>query len=1114
MLLGEFRTFFRLKPYSHLAIAVTSEAILIWDCSQTSSSPIPRTLSLPYPVKPNERLPLACAVTNPSKDLGLVLVYPNTGKITYWENIDSAESLKLFDRRRQGVEGTLRLYSSELVVEILDTETAGLVLLTSSGRLAHVTLQDSYGNPQIATSFLYGGGKGSFFGDLVNVFGKRNLVTSVKSRQITKGRVEIVALEEDGAFKVWETSESSQPNFVGDYDFSHTVRTAFAELGMADGDQKFGLKFLDFTQVRSISHEVLNDTFALHCIIVGQVDLPSKSQLFVLEAMITSSRQSIDRIFPISVHDSSSSDERTRMLFSASEETIFITQGLSVVVLSWPLPTETVEDGPVRSVQYYEDCINFASKKTSQILSVCAEEHSHSGTQSKRAASGIILFTKAAGMLRIVPNVYNPKIHTPTAESKLEQRVFFGGLVENPLDLNDISSFSFEIDDIETAALRISTNILRTGIEFLPQSAPSMEQHLTLRMKALQDLAAYLKAFYPNMSRNTKWKLLLDAEKLAAARAIWRRYDQNLGVSGRKDVTLLEEAVDAAIERHKDDDNSQIDDIDDVRLWFLRHVHNLEKLFPICFGLIKAKNRAEDLNTKHMLRLAQEMNDLVVSTLGAAFDFRQRNVATYGLENEDLDDGILSTGYEGLPKFWTSDSEMTKAVSWSIDLSHEVVTAVLSKAEDAKNVSNSIIEQANHLALEMDAVVKFSCRSYMESYRWLMAQDSIEEQNKGLDMKTTFETKIRRDQIVTLYDMGQGQRGLALAEELEDVSALVELSLLELDEQKAKRAMTVKSKSKSATADGLDHIENQIAHYFRKFGQRFARPFYEGQVSSHRLADLIDKDLGLDDQRTSFLRSEPSFAKLSWINEAVNENDLIQVGNSLLEVAKLRESNTWSKGLELSLAKLALRSVPGSREPSVAQNEVEISQDAAVAQQLLQRNEREINIWKVQQQLFSHIRPTVLEAVDEEGALDNIMKTYATETSKSHPALTQLLKLGFSDLVSHRTMNPDSLIDVLTLMDQVPSHSLSTEASGSSGEDQQVFGRETNLALKVLNAADLEPEITDTLQKLIWKRCLLRDDWAYIGKTNYKSDRIVDEKLMSTAAFETIKAGIKESKYR
>jgi nuclear pore complex protein Nup133 len=111
-------------------------------------------------------------------------------------------------------------------------------------------------------------------------------------------------------------------------------------------------------------------------------------------------------------------------------------------------------------------------------------------------------------------------------------------------------------------------------------------------------------------------------------------------------------------------------------------------------------------------------------------------------------------------------------------------------------------------------------------------------------------------------------------------------------------------------------------------------------------------------------------------------------------------------------------------------------------------------------------------------------------------------------------MNPDSLIDVLTLMDQVPSHSLSTEASGSSGEDQQVFGRETNLALKVLNAADLEPEITDTLQKLIWKRCLLRDDWAYIGKTNYKSDRIVDEKLMSTAAFETIKAGIKESKYR
>jgi nuclear pore complex protein Nup133 len=1051
-------------------------------------------------------LPLACAVTNPSKDLGLVLVYPNTGKITYWENIDSAESLKLFDRRRQGVEGTLRLSSSEYVVEILNTENAGLVLLTSSGRLAHVTLQDSYGNPHITANFLYGGGKGSFFGDLVNVFGKRNLITSVKSRQVTKGRVEIIALEEDGVFKVWETSESSQPNFVGDYDFSQMVRTSLAELGMADGDYKFGLKFLDFSQVRRISHEVLNDAFALHCIIVAQVELPSKSQLVVLEAMITSSRQSIDRIFPISVHESNTNEEYTRMLFSANEETIFITQGLSIVVLSWPLPKETVEDEPVRSVHYYEDCINFSAKRAGQILSVCAEENSHSGTQSKRAASGILLFTKSAGMLRITPNVYNPKIHTPTAESKLEQRVFFGGLVENSLDLNDLSSFSFGIDDMETAALRLSTNILRTGIDFLPQSAAAMEPHLTLRMKALQDLAAYLKAYYPNISRSTKWKLLFDAEKLAAARAIWRRYDKKTEDKGRKEVTLLDEAVDVAIERHKDDDNPRMNDGDDARLWFIKHVHNLEKLFPICFGLIKAKNRAEDLNTKHLLRLAQEMNDLVVSTLGAAFDFRQRNVSIYGLENEDLDDGILSSGYEGLPKFWTSDSEMTKAVSWSIDLSHEVVTAVLSKAEDSKNMSSAIVKQANHLAVEMDEVVKLSCRSYMEGYRWLMAQDSIEDRNKGLDMKTTFETKIRRDQIVALYDMGQGQRGLALAEELEDVSALVELSLLELDEQKANRSITIKSKSKSASSDGLDHIEKQIAHYFRKFGKRFARPFYEGQVSSHRLADLIDKDLGLDDQRTSFLRSEPSFAKLSWINEAVNENDLVQVGHSLLEVAKLRESNTWSKGLELSLAKLALRSVPGSREPSVAQNEVEISHEAILAQQLLQRNEREISIWKVQQQLFIHIRPTVLEAVDEEGALDNIMKTYATETSKTHPALAQLLKLGFSDLVSHRTMSPDSLIDVLTLMDQVPSE--------ESSEDLGVFGRETNLALNVLNATDLEPETTDTLQRLIWKRCLLRNDWAYLGKTNYKSDRNVDEKLMSTAAFETIKAGIKEGKYQ
>jgi len=48
------------------------------------------------------------------------------------------------------------------------------------------------------------------------------------------------------------------------------------------------------------------------------------------------------------------------------------------------------------------------------------------------------------------------------------------------------------------------------------------------------------------------------------------------------------------------------------------------------------------------------------------------------------------------------------------------------------------------------------------------------------------------------------------------------------------------------------------------------------------------------------------------------------------------------------------------------------------------------------------------------------------------------------------------------------------------------------------------------IRNLIWKRCLLRDDWEVFKKTSERSDRELEEELMQTSAFETIKLGIKE----
>jgi len=86
-------------------------------------------------------------------------------------------------------------------------------------------------------------------------------------------------------------------------------------------------------------------------------------------------------------------------------------------------------------------------------------------------------------------------------------------------------------------------------------------------------------------------------------------------------------------------------------------------------------------------------------------------------------------------------------------------------------------------------------------------------------------------------------------------------------------------------ADGLKKIEDLIGHYFRKFGSRLLQAILCRQLTTHRLADLIDKDLGTPQLRTQFLRSDPVAGKVSWINDVTNEKSVLEAGRSLTATA-------------------------------------------------------------------------------------------------------------------------------------------------------------------------------------------------------------------------------------
>lgn len=1103
-----FKSFFRARDSSKLTITVTHESVIIWDCTLPTALAHSRTLALPIAVKSQNQLPLATLINNASKDLGMVLVYPTTGKVVFTENIDSAEALKLFEQRRYSVEGVVSLYGGEVIEEIIDVESAGLILRSSTGRLAHLVLQDAHGHPHVSSTWITPQ-KGFSLGSFITSFTAtwKNRLVAAKTRSIAKGRAEIVALSADGVFRIWEVREGAQSNYIGEIDSMESVDEDLRNAGICDIQSKNSLRYLDlaiFPERRKLDSYADPTIAPIRALILVQNNTSTRSQFIMIDIQLGDGKAKALRIFPITVFEPAlSSDSCAQLLLSVPNHSAFIIQDRTAVVLSLPSwkPTNAViADVP----GFYQDLVSFNADSVSEIIAASVETTQNNVKHQKNAEASILLFTKPARALKLVANDFNDRestsrIRFATAQSKIEQAIFFGDVADSPLDLVDLSTFKFTGAEMESAALVVSANILNTSTDYLPQAAGSMEQHLALRTKALQDLASFLKRHCDPLSRTAKWKLLSDAERLAAARALWKAHDHRISEKKQASVTLLEEGIDAILERFREDGHAKGDIEDDVRLFFTKKLDNVERLMQFCFGIIKERLRSGGtLHSIDLLRLVSQMNDMLVLALGTAYRYRQQHRLEYGLGDEDIKDGVLAVGYEDLDRFWTSCEEVVKTVGWSIKLTHDTVSTVLNKDGEGSKA-----EEAETVARTMEDVIRLSCKSHVEGFRWLLSRSDEASKQKGTEMKDTFENQLRRDQISYLYNVGQIQRGLVLAEDLEDIPSLVELALQELDFQKEAQ-MNSGKKSTSTPCNktpDLNMIEQRIQHFFRKFGQKFAEPFYAGQVASHRLADLINVNLGNAPTRTMFLRSDHSRGKISWINDVLAEDDFLQAGETLMHVAKDKESNVWSRKIELSIAKLTLMALP-----DMEKQKLEAEANKSTEMDLKLANKHALEIARVQQRLGNFVRPAIVDALDEEAKLVNVMASFGQGLADTRSSLSHLLKLGFSELISHRAMKAEQLIDVLTLMNL--SSRTGNVLESEIGDDQFY------LSLRVLESASWSQELShDAAQKLralIWKRCIVSQDWNEFGRTTDLSDSDFQEGLKATAVFHTIKHGVKE----
>ncbi|KAF4313126.1 Nucleoporin [Botryosphaeria dothidea] len=1097
----DYRAF--VLPSTPYAVAFTREHAFVWD--YTTPVPTPsssRTLSLPYPLKRSEPLPVGSLVnTGPSGDLGLIVVHPTSGKIKFWENVDSAESLSLFQQRRQGIEGSVgNLLSGETVVDIVDAEHAGFVLVFSTGRVAQLTVRDSQGRPHISVQFLRSqqqNNSSSFFGNLSSFFsgsGWNRDVTAVKVRPSQlKGQLEVVVATGSGSFQVWDLNWAGQHALKEEINARQELLAAFEAgvipemRGNGTSVRVLDINIFDEPKVQALDDSVVAASSSIGLLALVALSRPAGTRYGIVEVDLIGSVAKVARMIPLDTFagDPTQQTAKTgKLLVPAPGHTAFAILNNALVITSLLEPNESPDMQLVVDVgtapRPFQDVVCFRKERNLRFVGYALEESSR-----KTKQSSCVIFARGIGAIRVTavaPSLdgKDPERSRATAKSRISQAVWFGSAPDSIFDFSAKPDFTFEYQEIETAALQISQEVLDSSSEHIPVGLASQSQQLALRAGALANLAKHLKENYPPLSRVVKWQLLWNAEKLASAQGVWDYYEERLKLK-TPHKPLLDEIVDMLHERHKSELRPELGELDPIRQWFVKDVSKMHIMIPWAQLSVREVYKEGVKDYRTLILLVSEADDICLNALEKSFSFRRDHLFDYGLEAEELDYNILTTGYEGLPLPWTSNPNIVNSIRSLVDLAREMVWQI-SEEEGELPFSKKV-------AGDNPRLVKLCCQVHMERYRWCLAQPDDKTRATGQALKQEFESNIRHNQVTSLAKIGMAESGMIIAERLKDMRTLVSLVWDELNFLGEERDNTDNEEEERHFENSLKKLEQRIRTYFERFGQAWADALFASHIHLNKSGMMLDKRSVGQELLTQFLRARPAYAKLTWINDILGENDFASASQALIHVGTKQETRDWSKKVEMSLAKLSLLAAEADGKTGAIDN--------PRAQRA--RCDSELRLLELQEKVYRHIKPTIDGALDDDSAIDLVMMDYGTLFVKDRPALQQLLKRGFEETIAHRSLDAGLLIDILTLMDH---------AQHEPGS-QDISGRQNFLAFQALAASEgiLDKVTWEGSLKLAWKRTFLCDDWEAINNTVQQADAQVQLALENTLIFWTLKQG-------
>lgn len=1082
------------------ALAMTQSQAIVWRYAQAAMSAEqlkPLNIKLLHPAN-NSRHPLPLGTLVPtSAEPALLVVMPTSGKITYWESLTSAASVDSNRQKQQSVQGAVSgMMSGEIITQITEAEPRAFVLTLSTGRLVHLIVSDPQGKPSINVQYLRDNGaqSGGLFGSLRGVFsnvGWRKDVAAVRAgKSWQRGQRYVVVATSKGSFQTWDLSWNGTHSLVSDVDAKNDLLHALIEGAEVFHDNKEQLfEILDFTILAGggSGNEVAKMGKSGDCRLLTLTVLKGveSSRYALIGLTLAAGSVTIDVVHPITCYTTSLPAEaqfEPRVLVPEPAQAAFIMFEKSVVLIS----LVEVEETPSSQLQMeartlpdpFQDALDFRSTKPYRIVGCASEIYDRIHAQSS-----CVVMIYGFGLVRIsaLPMRKGQSAldrATVTAKTKLEQAVFFGNLPQDLLDFSPRAETFFDQEEVEAAALSVSHSIMSSTSVHMPSISPSMDQQLQRRSTALADLNKHLRQYYPPLGRLTRWKLLWNAEKMAAAKALWRCYNSTISNQNRSsnDKSVLAELIESLHESLKTENQPEHHETDGVRHWFIHDVWRLEYIIPWAQNMVELmfENAVEDnkrIQPAIQARLVSEANDIQLSSLETAFTFRDANIAAYGLEHEAMIDGVLLRGYEDLPEIWTSTANIVERVKTMTDISREL--ACLGEDDDA-NEGDPLPDLVLKLAADNPRQVQICCQTYIERFRWLQSRPDPESRAAGEKLKQAH-FAVRKALFKGLPDVGQPEKAIHLAEKYRDMDALVEIiegEMLTADSDETMRL-----------------LEERIYSYFVTFGTKWSNAFFKKHLDGGKAVSILNGNANFKIYLTQFLRHQPNYAKLGWIHEVTSEQSYAAAAEDLM-LAQKQETNLWSRKVSLSMSKLSLLAATGKgqiKDKSAIDATRKIDQDLAV--------------FAIQERLCNYMKPTIRNALDADAEVDLALQKYGSNV-QSKSTLRHTLKRHFRKLLALEALPPEALIDTLTLLG----------GEGASPDNEGFMASRFFYAFKVLRLASLEvsdPGLKELLEKFIWRRCMIQDDWKAINRTENKDDAQAGAETGATALFKTLREGFK-----